>query len=67
MYKANNLYNDVGFTKDLTGDYMTGFYIMGASMILGAIIIHFEPIAKRFATVEKEKCDQCKTKNSIDA
>ena len=45
---------------------MTGFYIMGTSMILGAILIHLEPIAKRYA-VKKEKNDQSKTQNSIDA
>ena len=57
----------IGFTKDITGDYMTGFYFMGSSMIIGAILIHLEPIAKR--SVERSvslKEGNCKIQNSID-
>jgi hypothetical protein len=46
---------------------MTGFYIMGVSMILGAILIHLEPIAKRFAIIKKEQMYHRKTQNSTDA
>ncbi|KAI9555860.1 hypothetical protein GHT06_018377 [Daphnia sinensis] len=37
----------VGYSKDATGDYVTGFYFMGVSMMIGAIIINFKSIVLR--------------------
>ncbi|KAK4025124.1 Monocarboxylate transporter 9 [Daphnia magna] len=37
----------VGYSKDATGDYVTGFYFMGISMMTGAILINFKSIVLR--------------------
>ena len=43
-----------GFTKDAVGDYQLGFYVMGSCMVIGSILIHFEPCAKRLADRKKD-------------
>lgn len=37
----------IGYTKDAFGDYRFGFYVMGSCMLIGSVLILFEPCAKR--------------------